>query len=70
MPFQYDQGVQTPHHVDPKERDREGKKRKREQGAIQHIPNHHQVYTWRQIKTMAGSVGEIWEKIKTDFMWG
>ncbi|XP_072146941.1 uncharacterized protein [Setaria viridis] len=60
------QGTQTPHHVDPKERDRECKKflvatmsdekrieynrtirerrmrRKTEQGAIQHIPNHHQ----------------------------
>ncbi|RCV21857.1 hypothetical protein SETIT_4G171800v2 [Setaria italica] len=60
------QGTQIPHHVDPKEHDREGKRflvatmsdekrieynrtirerrmrRKTEQGAIQHIPNHHQ----------------------------
>ncbi|XP_004974943.2 uncharacterized protein LOC101759658 [Setaria italica] len=28
------------------------------------------VYTWRQMKTIAGSIGEIWEKIKTYFMWG
>ncbi|XP_072147546.1 uncharacterized protein [Setaria viridis] len=48
------QGTQTPHHVDPKERDREGKRRKGEQGAIQHIPNHRQVYTWRY----RGDLGE------------
>nr|TKW21542.1 hypothetical protein SEVIR_4G125801v2 [Setaria viridis] len=63
-------GTQTLDHVDPNERDREGKRRKTEQGAIKHIPNHRQVYTWRQMKTIAGSIGEIWEKIKTYFMWG
>ncbi|RCV43192.1 hypothetical protein SETIT_9G275400v2 [Setaria italica] len=35
-------GTQTLDHVDPNERDREGKRRKTEQGAIQHIPNNHQ----------------------------
>nr|TKW05942.1 hypothetical protein SEVIR_7G209000v2 [Setaria viridis] len=44
-------------------------RRKSEQGAIQHIPNHDQMYTWRHMKKLAGSIGEIWEKIKIDFMW-